>query len=116
MNQKPSDAQYFLGKTVTITVDRPLGSAHPVYGFVYPANYGFVPGVKGLDNEELDAYVLGVFEPLKEFTGKCIAVICRVDDEDNLVLAPHNKEYTNDQIRALTEFQERFFKSVIVRK
>lgn len=115
MNHPCQDAQSFLGKMVTVTVDRPLGSVHPEWGFVYPVNYGCVPNVKGLDNEDLDTYVLGVFEPVKEFTGICIAVISRIDDEDNLVLVPPGKEYTDDQIRALTEFQERFFTSVIAR-
>lgn len=51
-----------------------------------------------------------------EFTGRCIAVIHRLDDDDDkLVLVPDGKEYTDDQIRALTEFQERFFQSVILR-
>lgn len=117
MNCRYADAQSFLGKTVTVIIDRPLGSAHPEWGFIYPVNYGFVPGVKGLDGEELDAYILGVFEPVKEFTGKCIAVICRMDDhDDNLVLIPEDKNYTDDQIRALTEFQEQFFTSVIVKE
>jgi inorganic pyrophosphatase len=60
--------------------------------------------------------VLGVFEPVDEFEGRCIAVIQRTDDnDDKLVLAPEGKDYTDEQIAALTEFQERFFTHVIVR-
>ncbi len=100
----------FLGQTVTIKIDRPLGSIHPTHGFIYPLNYGYVPCVMAPDGEELDAYLLGVFEPLSEFKGKCIAVIHRLDDEDDkLILVPQNKQYTDEQIRALTEFQEQFF-------
>jgi inorganic pyrophosphatase len=63
----------------------------------------------------LDAYVLGVFEPLEVFTGRCIAVVHRLDDDDDkLILAPEGKEYTLDQIAALTEFQERFFRSTVL--
>ena len=110
---EPAD---FLQKSVRIVIDRPLGSRHPEHGFLYLANYGFVPGTHAPDGEELDAYVLGIFEPLAEFEGRCIAVIHRLDDDDDkLVLAPAGKEYSDDQIRALTEFQERFFVSVIVR-
>ena len=110
---EPAD---FLQKSVRIVIDRPLGSRHPEHGFLYLANYGFVPGTHAPDGEELDAYVLGIFEPLAEFEGRCIAVIHRLDDDDDkLVLAPAGKEYSDDQIRALTEFQERFFFSVIVR-
>ena len=106
----------FLKKRVTVTIDRPLGSTHPEGGIVYPVNYGFVPGTKGLDGEELDCYVLGVFEPVKEFCGLCIAAICRIDDTDDaLIVVPEGNQYTDEQIGALTEFQEQFFQSVIVR-
>lgn len=111
-----TDATTLLHKTITITIDRPLGSSHPLFTFIYPVNYGFVPHTKGPDNEELDAYVLGIFEPLSQFTGTCIAVIHRFNNEDKLVLAPPGKTYTDDQIIALTEFQERFFTSTILRK
>ena len=106
----------FIGKIVSIHIDRPLGSRHPQHGFFYPLNYGFVPGIMALDGEEQDAYVLGVFEPLEQFEGRCIAVIHRLDDEDDkLVLVPDGVQYTDEQILALTEFQERFFKVIVLR-
>ncbi len=106
----------FLGKQVALQIDRPLGSLHPRHSFIYPLNYGFVPGVISGDGEELDAYVLGVFAPLEQFSGRCIAVIQRLDDEDDkLVLVPDGKTYTDEQILALVEFQERFFKVQVVR-
>ncbi len=68
------------------------------------------------DGEEQDAYVLGVFEPLEHFEGCCIAVIHRLDDDDDkLVLVPDGMLYTDDQVLALTEFQEPFFKVVVIR-
>ncbi|MBI1923239.1 hypothetical protein HYR99_03205 [Candidatus Poribacteria bacterium] len=79
MNPKFIDAQTFLGKVVEVKIDRPLGSRHPKWGFIYPVNYGFLPNVPAPDGEELDVYVLGVFEPLEAFTGKCIAVIHRLE-------------------------------------
>jgi inorganic pyrophosphatase len=110
------DTSNYLGKTVTIKMDRPLGSKHPKHGFIYPVNYGYVPGTTAPDGEELDAYLLGVFEPVDEFTGKCIAYIHRTnDDDDKLIIVPEGVEYTDDQINALTEFQERFFKHEILR-
>ncbi len=106
----------FLGKTVTVLIDRPLGSRHPQHGFLYLLNYGCVPGTLAPDGEELDAYVLGVFEPLERFEGRCIAVVQRLDDDDDkLVLAPEGVQYSDEQILALIEFQERFFKPVIRR-
>ncbi len=35
-----------LGKTVTVTVDRPLGSFHPEHEDIsYPINYGYIKGI-----------------------------------------------------------------------
>lgn len=111
------DARTFIGKTVDVTIDRPLGSKHPEAGFIYPVNYGFIPNVPAPDGEDIDAYILGVFESLETFTGRCIAVIQRSDDDDDkLVVAPDGKDYSDEQIIALTEFQERFFKSFVTRE
>lgn len=110
-----TNALDFLGQTVTVTIDRALGTRHPRHGFLYLLNYGYVPGTRSPDGEELDAYVLGVFEPVTHFTGYCLAVIQRIDDEDDkLVIVPPGVVYSRDQIVALTEFQERFFQSTIV--
>ncbi len=97
----------YIGQTLTIQIDRPLGSHHPEHGFFYSLNYGYLPGVISGDGEELDAYVLGIFETLDTFTGVCIAVIHRLeDDDDKLILVPEGKNFTEEQIRALTEFNE----------
>ena len=106
------DSKNYIGKIVKVKVDRPLGSKHPNFDMIYPVNYGYIPDTISGDGEELDAYVLGIFEPIKEFTGKCIAVIKRLNEEDDkLIIVPENKMYTKEQIKALTEFQERFFES-----
>lgn len=64
---------------------------------------------------ELDVYILGIFEPVKEYKVKCIAAIHRLDDDDDkLVIVPEGKMYTKEQIEALVEFQERFFKHIII--
>lgn len=106
----------YLGKELNIVIDRELGSKHPEYGFIYPVNYGYVPDTVSGDGEELDCYLLGVFEPVKTYKGKCIAIIHRVDDDDDkLIIVPKNKEYSDDAINALAEFQERYFKHIIVR-
>jgi inorganic pyrophosphatase len=105
-----------LNLIVTVTVDRPMGSRHPRHGFLYPVNYGFIAGIPAPDGGDLDAYVLGVFEPRVTFTGICITVLQRLDDEDDkLIVVPEGKTYNDDQIRALTEFQEQWFTSVILR-
>ena len=105
----------YLNKTVTTKIDRPMGSHHPKHGFIYPINYGFIPNTVSGDGEELDVYLLGVFEPVETYTGKVIAIIHRQDDDDDkLIVVPSDKSYTKDQILALTEFQERFFKPTVI--
>lgn len=108
----------FLNKIITVKIDRPMGSKHSEKypNHVYPINYGYVPGTISGDGKELDVYVLGTYEPLDTFTGKCIAIIHRIDDnDDKLIVVPENRYFSNAQIRALTEFQERFFKSKIIK-
>ena len=107
----------YLGKNVNVQIDRKLGSKHPKHGFVYMVNYGFIPNTISGDGEELDAYILGVFDPIEKFDGECIAIIHRTnDDDDKLVVVPSGVNYSDEQIDALTEFQERFFKHKIIRK
>ena len=109
-------ARDFLGQIVHVQIDRPLGSHHPTYGFIYSVNYGYVPDTPALDGEDLDAYVLGVFAPIAEFTGRCIAIVHRLDDDDDkLIIVPEDREYSDEQIQALVEFQERFFTAIIQR-
>jgi inorganic pyrophosphatase len=106
----------YIGKTLKVEIDRPFGSKHPKHGFIYPVNYGFIPNTVSGDGEELDAYLLGVFEPVEEFDGECIAIIHRTnDDDDKLVVVPKGVNYSDDQIDALTEFQERYFEHIIIR-
>lgn len=110
------DVFCYLGKNVNIKIDRKLGSRHPKHGFMYMLNYGFVPNTVSGDNEELDAYLIDEFEPVDEAVGKVIAVIHRVnDDDDKLVVSKNGKNYSDDAIRALTEFQEKYFESEIIR-
>lgn len=104
----------YLNKTVNVKIDRPLGSKHPQYGFIYPVNYGFIPNTISGDGEELDCYILGVLEPLNEFTGKCIAIIHRInDDDDKLIVVPENMSFDIEEIEEQTQFQERFFEHEI---
>lgn len=106
----------YLGKKITIKIDRPLGTRHPKHNFIYLLNYGYVPNTISGDGEELDCYLLGVFEPVKTFKGKCIAIVHRTnDDDDKLIIVPENKEYSDDAINALVEFQEQYFEHIIVR-
>ena len=105
----------FLGQTVQVFIDRPLGSAHPQYRIRYPINYGYLPGVISGDGEPLDAYIIGIDTPLAQFTGLVVAVIFREDDcEAKLVISDHQSQFTTAEIQALVNFQERYFNSRIV--
>ena len=107
----------YLNQNVREKVNRSLLSKHHKHGFIYPVNYGFVPDTISGDGVELDCYVLGVFELLNEFKGKCIAIIHRNNDnDDKLIIVPENRNFSNKEIDVLIEFQERFFKHEIIRE
>ena len=67
------DNKHYLNKIVKAKIDRPLGSKHPKYNYIYPINYGYIPNTISGDGEELDCYILGVFEPI-------LSAICNVLD------------------------------------
>ncbi len=111
------DNEEYLEQILKIKIDRPFGSKHPKHGFIYPVNYGYVPNTVSGDGEELDAYLLGIYEPVDEFEGECIAIIHRTNDnDDKLIVVPKGKYYSDDAINALTEFQEQYFEHEIIRK
>ena len=105
-----------LGQTVTVLIDRPLGTYHPNHkDMYYPVNYGYIPGIIAGDGEEQDAYVLGVEEPLQEFTGGVIAVIHRFDDvEEKWVVAPVGLTFTKEEIAEQVKFQAQYFNAEIL--
>ena len=104
-----------IGKIVKVTVDRLLGSVHPKHKDIfYSVNYGYIEGIVAPDGEEQDAYILGVDVPLKEFTGKVIAIIHRLDDvEDKWVVAPVDVSFTKEEIMQKVSFQEQYFQTEI---
>ena len=106
----------YLGKTVTIKIDRPIGYVHQKknYTLTYPINYGYIPGVLGGDGEELDVYLLGVDVPVSEFNGKIIGIVHRHNDiEDKLVMAPKETNFTAEEIADAVRFQEQYYDSEI---
>ena len=104
-----------IGKVVTVTVDRPIGSRHPEYpDMIYPINYGYIKGVLAPDGEEQDAYILGVDDPVWEFSGRVIAIIHRLNDVENkLVVAPDGMSFSKDDIIEKTYFQEKYFNIMV---
>ena len=104
-----------MGEIVKVIVDRPLGSYHPEHkDLYYPVNYGYIEGIMAPDGEEQDAYIVGVNEAVKEFTGKITAVVHRLDDvEEKWVVAPEGVSYTKEEIFEFVKFQEQYFQSEI---
>ena len=102
-----------IGRTVTVTVDRPLGSYHPEHeDMYYPINYGYVEGIMAPDGEEQDAYILGVDEAVEKFAGTVIAVVHRNDDvEEKWVVVPEGMTFTKEEIMKQIYFQEQYFDS-----
>ena len=106
----------YLGKTVDIKIDRPIGYVHKKenYSLTYPINYGYIPGVLGGDGEELDVYLLGVNEPVMEYTAKIIGIAHRENDiEDKLIAAPTNKVFYQNDIAEAIHFQEQYYKTTV---
>ena len=112
---KALDAKPFIGQTLDVVIDRPLGTKHPKWDYIYEVNYGYIPEVFSADGDELDAYVLGVDKPIDKFRGVCIAVIERTDDnEDKLILVPEYISFTSEEIEAKIQFQEKWFKHNLI--
>lgn len=109
-------AKSYLGKTVRIEIDRPIGYVHKKenYSLTYPINYGYIPGVLGGDGEELDVYLLGVDTPVTEYTGKIIGIVHRENDvEDKLAMAPEGIIFTQNEVAEQVYFQEQYYKTEI---
>lgn len=114
--ERKAQVASYLGKVVKIGIDRPIGYIHKKekYTLTYKINYGYIPGVLGGDDEELDVYLLGVDTPVEEYEARIIGIVHRENDiEDKLVAAPVGKSFTADEIRAAVDFQEKYYISKI---
>lgn len=110
-------AREYLGRKVNLIIDRPLGSTHPEHEFPYLANYGYIPNTVAPDGEGIDAYFLGVNSALDTAEGICIAIVHRLDDnDDSLVVVPEGQDVDDQKIRETVEFQEKFFDFKILRE
>ena len=109
--ERKSLVRSYLGRTVDIVIDRPLGSAHPKYPkTVYKVNYGYVPNTVSGDGEPIDVYLLGVNKPVERYRGRVIGIVHRRRDrEDKLVAAPVGMELHQAQIEAAVRFTEKYF-------
>ena len=108
------DLRPYLGQTVTIAIDRPIGYVHHKgeKTLVYPINYGYIPDVLGGDGEELDVFLLGVSEPVETYTGRIVGIVFRADDvEDKLIMLPEGLTMTAAEMAEAIRFQEKYYDS-----
>ena len=74
-----------------IIIDRPKGSQHPRYDFIYEVDYGYLKNTTSMDGGGIDIWKGTCAEP------KCDAIICTVDltkrdSEIKLLLGCNEKE------------------------
>ena len=116
LKERHEQVEGYLGCTVTIEIDRPIGYEHHKgeKTLIYPINYGYITGVLGGDGEELDVFLVGVDEPVSTYTGRIVGIVYRADDvEDKLIMAPEDKSFTADQMARAVYFQEKYYQSTI---
>ena len=116
LEQRHAQVESYLGKTVTIGIDRPMGYVHRKGDktLVYPLNYGYIPDVLGGDGEELDVYLVGVDEMVETYTGRIVGIVYRADDvEDKLVMAPEGVSLTVEQMAEAVRFQEKYYHTTV---
>ncbi|MFP3385651.1 inorganic diphosphatase [Tritonibacter sp. SIMBA_163] len=100
-----------IGRRLHVMIDRPMGTAHPRFPqTTYPLNYGFVPEIFAGDGYEVDAYIVGETTPVEACTGKCLAVVERLDDDENkLIVSTGPTELAADKLYGFVRFQEDYF-------
>ena len=104
----------FIGKKVTVTIDRKINSMHN--GITYELNYGYIDKMTALDGDSQDAYIINETELYDAFEGYVVAIIKRIDDvEDKLVVSRRKCDISIEDIERQVYFQERFFKHVIIK-
>lgn len=116
LKERHEQVEAYLGKTVTIEIDRPIGYVHTKgeKTLIYPINYGYIPGVLGGDGEELDVYLMGVDHEVSSYTGRIIGIVYRADDvEDKLIMAPMGEEYSARDMARAVYFQEKYYHTTV---
>lgn len=105
-----------LSKTVTVIIDRPYGSIHPLLQDVtYPYNYGYIKQDMQQNIEFQDAYVIGVQQPLETFTGYVAGIIYHKEDTTSRwIVAPLGMVVDHEATIQLLGIEEQFYSTRII--
>lgn len=106
-----------IGKIVTVVIERQYGSYHPTLeDVVLPYNFGYVKQDITMDDFQFqDAYVIGIQQPLDEFTGEVIGIIYHKEDEKSRwIVAPRGMVADHDAVIQLLGNEEQYFDTKII--
>ena len=95
-----------------IVIDRPKGSLHPKWNWVYEANYGYLAGTSSADGEGIDVWV-GTSE-----NQTANAVICIVDGLQNDSEIKILISCTNEEIEKIYDLHNKFesMKGILIKR
>lgn len=116
VEERHAQVESYLGKIVTIDIDRPVGYVHRKgeKTLTYPINYGYIPNVLGGDGEELDVFLYGVQQAVSGYTGRVVGIVYRADDvEDKLIMAPDGQYPSAAEMARAVYFQEKYYKTTV---
>ena len=98
-----------IGKDVHMVITTFIGSNNK--GSVYPVNYGYIK----YNDKIIKGYLLGIYDKVLVYDGKCVGIIKRIDDNNQVIVVPKDKNYSDEQIEALIDFKEREYNHFIIR-
>jgi len=95
--------QPLIGKFIRVKVTHPVGSVFAP-GIACAANYGELVGQNPVSHKPEGVFILGLRRPVRNFTGRVIALITSEDGLCYAVAAPKNHRYIVGQIRRALRF------------
>ena len=103
-----------LGKVVKVIVDYPYGSMHPLAGEFCTCNCGYVDNDRFVEGEFQDVYIIGVKEPLEDYTGMVIGILYRKNEQSSKWIVYPNKNYDKNEVIQEIAFLEQHYDSRII--
>ena len=101
----------FINQELNVIITNPIGSVNENNNYIYPLNYGYVKD----NNIMIKTYILGLYEKKNIYKGKCIAIIKKINNDNELIVTYKNKYYTDEEIETLISFNEENSNYIIIR-